>query len=262
MKQIKNISESQIILTDFHGVTLEANEIFDGLAFGDQDLRDSKSIHTALLNGTLSISDGINEYQGLLGIDYIRGTSSQVTRDGKPIVTTSDRPRNTYRYVTSCGDDMVLHKVGEGTRAHLDIPPGETHHIDLQFLEDIYIKDGYCNYSSTSDISWLNVYVVCPAGIPFPAPSNNGNYDNINGTWTANTNNTGKYFILPIEMKLFRFVNKMPLPSFNNFAEVEAAEPSLMPTPYILRFEVYNGNDATSNMHCHIHTGTYRATTL
>ena len=262
MKILTNISENTLVLTDFQGLELDSGETIDAFAFGEQALRDSASIASELLLGNLSISDNYNTYTGLNAIDFIRGTATQVTRDGKPIITMSDRPKNTYRYVTSCGDDMSLQKIGDGPRAHLDIAPDSTGQVDLQFIEDIYIKDGYCTYSSTSDNSWLDVYVVCPAGVPFPAPSNNGNFDYTNGSWVPNGSGTGAYFILGTETKLYRFVNKMPLPSYSNLAEVEAAEPSLMPSPYILRFVAYNGSDATENMHCHIHIGCYRKNTI
>jgi len=260
---LKNITLSTVVLPDFQGISVDAGEIIDGLQFGEQALRDSTSVAMSLLDGTLSVSDGFTTFLGNDALNLVKGIASQTTRDGKPIYTMSDRPKNTFRYLTSRSDDLVNNKVGEGSSLLFDVAPGVIQPIDMVFLEDIYIKDGYAQYGgSTSNNSWLSVVIVAPAGLPFPAPAGNGNYDNIGGTWTPNTSGTGAFFIVATETVINRFANHLPLSTFAHEANIEGAEPSLIPAGYILRILVDNGSDSTTNLEAAVYVGCYRRTTI
>jgi hypothetical protein len=263
IRLLKNMGTTPLYLYDFQGITLGVGESTDGMQFGATVLRDSLSIAEELLIGTLVVNDGFTDYKKLEGVDLIRGTASQITLDGKPIVTMSDRPKDTFRHVTSRGDDLVGHKVGEGTSLSFNVAPGVIQNIDVQFIEDIFMKDGYCVYGgSTSNDSWLSVLVVCPAGVPFPSAGKLGNFDLVGSTWTPNNTNTGAYFILGVETVISRFGNHLPLITFNTMVEIESTEPTRLPTPYILRIVVDNGADSTSNLIARVYVGCYRKTTI
>lgn len=261
-RTLKNEGTSTIVIADLNGLTIAPGESVDGLQLGEFALRDSLDVLNHIINGDLSVSDGINTFTDGAAVDLIRGTSSQVTKDGKQIITTSDRPANTFRYYTSAGDDMVNHVVGTGPQLAFWTAPGVTEHKDIQFLEDIYIKDGQVQYWGIEDHCWLDMEVVVPQGVPFQAPAYNGNYDLINGVWTPNATNTGAYFINPAaETTIFRFVNKYPMTKSEGFGYIESPEPQYFPTPYKFRIKMTN-NNTTGNMRAVVTISTYRKTTL
>lgn len=261
MKNLTNLTSETIILTDFHGVSVLPGETIDGLAFGESDLRASEDVIHNLLHSLMSLSDGTNTWTGIKALDILRGYTAQTTPDGKMIVTTSDRPPNTYRYYSSKGDNLQTGKIGEGAHMTFWVPPGEMMSIDVQYIENIWAKDGQAHYHGVEDHCHLDVVVVCPAGVPFEAPSHDGNYDFDGTQWIANTTNSGKYFIIGSETVVYRFVNKYPLMKNANFAYIDVPEPQFLPTPYILRTIVHNGN-ATDHIRVCCVYGSYRVHTI
>jgi hypothetical protein len=263
IRELTNKTAIAIVLTDFQGISVAPDETINGLQFGEDTLKSSTSVLTNLLEGKLTLSDGKNTYQGTTAVDLLRGTANQVTADGKAIFTVSDRPKDTYRYFSSRGDNLVAGTVGDGVDLMFTVAPGATVAKDFQCIEGVYIKDGRAVYNhGNSNLSHLSMTLICPAGMPFPAPEANGNYDLVGGNWINIPDNTGNYFILPTETPLHRFINKLPMPSYTNLATVDSAEPQFLPTPYILRFEVYNGSDATTDLHCCVSIGMYRKRTI
>lgn len=260
-RTLKNVGASPIVLSDLNGLTIAPNESVDGLQLGEFALRNSIDVVNGLVNDGLELFDGYTTTTGLRAVDIIRGTTNQATPDGKLIVTASDRPANTYRYFTTKGDDMTNHILGEGEDLNFWIAPGQSMTKDIQFLEDTYIKDGQVHYWNVEDLSFLDMVVVCPAGVPFPAPDHNGNYDLVGATWTPNGTNTGAYFILGTETVIFRFVNKYPLTKFDGFGYIESPEPQLFPTPYKFRITVFN-NNTTDNLRASVVINMYRKHTI
>ncbi len=262
IRNLKNVSESILTLEDFQGQVIAPGETIDGLQFGEAILHDSISVADHIMDGDLEVNDGYQTYSGIQALDVIRGGALQLTPDGKTIFTMSDRPQDTIRFFTSCADNMTTQKIGEGDKLDFDVAAGQTVSKDLQFIEDIYIKDGFVNYKSYSNVSWLSVSIVCPAGLPFPAPALNGNYDFTGGQWVANETNTGRYFILGVETYLFRFANRLPMNTFTNREQIIAPEPQRIPSPYQLRITVFNGADATANLLASFYVGGYRFITV
>lgn len=263
IRVLKNIGAEVLSLQDFQGLTLNPDETTNGIQFGEQVLKDSTSVALAILQGTLSVSDGFTEYTGNDALNLVKGAASQLTRDGKPIYTMSDRPKNTFRYLTSRGDDIPNNKIGEGSSLLFDVAPGVIQPIDMTFLEDIFIKDGYAQYGgSDSNDSWLSVEAIAPAGFPFPATLGNGNFDNVGGTWVLNSTNTGAYFIINTETVINRFANRLPLFNFSHEVSIAGAEPSLIPAGYVLRILVNNGATATTTLKAAVYLGCYRKTTI
>ncbi len=245
IRNLKNATDATIVLTDLKGLTIEPGETVDGLSFGDAALRASVSVLENVLSGALAVGDGNSWYSAQLGIDLIKGTADQLTRDGKKIFTASDRPQDHYRHFTGAGDKMdAPTKRGAGTEFTWVVNPEEDpEHIDAQFLDDVYLKDGHISFRNAPMGSYFHVETYAPPFVPFPAPGNNGNTDIVNGVPQANNTNTGKYWRSPVETLLNRFINKLPLLGSGE-REALSAEPVLIPTPYITRFSVHRAPPA------------------
>ena len=261
IRTLKNISGETIVLTDFQGISIAPNESIDGTQFGVNVLRESIDVNHNLLHGHLSCNDGFITSTGLQALNVIREAATQMTSDGKQIITASDRPANNYRYYTSRGDNMTTGKIGEGPHMTFWVPPGEMQSVDVQFVQDCYAKDGQAHYYGVEDHCHVEVQIICPAGVPFPAPTGNGNYDLVGTTWTPNITNTGKYYILGTETPVFRFVNMYPLMKDAHLAYIESAEPQFLPTPYIIRTTVHNTNTTNHIRVCFVF-GMYRPVTI
>lgn len=261
---LKNISAETLTLTDFRGKVVEPNETFDGLAGSEQDLRESTSIAMNLLAGKLSLNDGFVDYFGLEAVQIIQNTAEQVTKDGKRIVTASDRPKDYYRHFTGKGDDVVSvpKRIGEGPSIHLIAEAGQSATIDIKFADDVYIRDGEIRYLNAGFDSHLTCEVVCPAGVPFPSPTKTGTLDLVNGSFVPNNSGTGAFMTAPIEVKLFRFINGMHLVGSDNGNAINSPEPFLLNYPYFLRFTLEADPDITGNLKAAVTIGMFRKKTL
>lgn len=262
IRNLKNISNADITLNDFNGLTIQAGEIVDGLMFGEQALKESLSIVEALIANTLAINDGSYDYVHQRGVDLIRGTIDQLTKDGKRIVTTSDRPKNHYRYFTTCGDDMVNQIRGEGECLLFNVPPSSAQTIDAQFLDNTYLKDGSMIYLDAEMNSTLRVDVLVPANMPFPAKGKNGNFDYVNGEYVPNNTSTGTLWINETETLVHRFINHMAMfGSGRNRETIETTEPNFIPKEWIIRLTINNASP-TNILRATITLGMYREQTF
>lgn len=261
IRNIVNASNDVVVLDDLNGIAIGVGETVDGLQFGLDRFKSSSSIIQQLLLGTLTLNDGTYDYTGNKAIDLMKDNVDQVTRDGKRIITASDRPKDHYRHFTSCGDDMVNQVRCAGEHLIFQVPPGETQVKEAQFFDDLYLKDGYIRYENAAIGSHVTVDIVAPAGIPYPAIFKNGNCDIVNGVIVANTTNTGVYFVNPnAEETFLRFVNQVLILGTGDF-QTSAPEPSFLPTPIIQRFKIYNAS-ATETLTAVITMGLYRKQTV
>lgn len=238
IRQLVNISSSEFELSDFNGKRVEINETFDGLSLGEQRLRDSESIMKALLERKLKLYDGNYDLYGAQAIDLIKGYAVQTTKDGKPITTSSDRPKDHYRCFTGRSDDLVTGQIGQGNDFVIMLEPGNnTGSVDAKFLDDVYIKDGEVLYENSVFDTYLSCFVLCPPNTPFPSPNRTGNLDLINGSFIVNQTGTGAYMTAPVEVKLFRFINHLHILGSNK-TTVTSIEPFQVFYPYFLRFSI------------------------
>jgi hypothetical protein len=155
---------------------------------------------------------------------------------------------------------MVTQTKGDGAELVFDVAPLSDQVKDIQFVDNVYMKDGTILFVDADIDSRLTIETFAPAGIPFPAPASNGNMDLVGTVWTPNTTHSGKYFVLPVEMKLFRFVNGLHILGAGS-AEVTSPEPVLIPTPYITRFTLHNASTVKTLKAC-INMGLYRKSTI
>jgi len=261
---IVNVSQEVVVIPDMFGLSLNIGETENALQFGEEILLKSADLAVQIGLGNVDVTDGIITYKKADALNYIRGIN-QTTKDGKNIFTASDRPKDHYRHITGRADNFVTNKIGNGDPIALSVEPGNTEYFDIKFLDNVYVKDGSMWYKDAEFGSNLSVVVVCPANYPFPAPAGNGNYDIVNGIPTQNANNTGQYFIVPVETVVFRFVNAM-----NFFGEgkeiVTSVEPFLLNAPYFLRISITAGptpqNGTIKTLQANLNVGTYRKNTI
>jgi hypothetical protein len=262
MKLLINTTANTIILEDLNGLTIEPGDSVNGESFGADALRLSADVLYHVTTGQLDVSDGFTTYHKLQAIDFLRGTPTQVGRDGKPILTASDRPQFTVWNTTNCGDNLVLGTRGGGETMDFEVAPGTSQSKDFQFIENVYLKEGTAWFSSPHKDCALSILIVCPAGIPFPAaPAYNGNFDLVDNTWVPNATNTGAYFILATETVLHRFINHLWLTPWEHMVNIKAPECDVLPSPYILRMVLTN-TDTTGTLEARVNIMGYRPRTI
>lgn len=126
----------------------------------------------------------------------------------------------------------------------------------------MYIRDGVIKYLNAGFDSHLKVDVICPAGVPFPSPTNTGTLDLVDGTFVPNATNTGGFQTAPVEVVLFRFINDMHLVGAENEGEVTSPEPFLLNYPYFLRFTLSVDPEITGVLKAAATLGLFRKKTL
>lgn len=261
IRNIVNVSAGPVTISDFNGITIGVGETIDGLQFGLQKLDDSDDLIQELLSGTLALNDGTYTYETGRAINLLKNNVDQLTKDGKRIITASDRPKDHYRHYSSAGDDLSTGVRGDGQELIFIVPPGQTQVIDAKFIDDIYIKDGMAFFQDAEIGSHISVHIVAPIGTPYPAIFGNGNTDIVNGQIIANTNQTGDYFIDAVKENVFlRFMHKHLILGTERLM-TSAPEPSFLPTPCSQRFVVYNAS-TTKDLNVVIVMGLYRTHTL
>lgn len=259
IRTFKNTSVSTITFDDFYGLVVLSGDTFDGLAFGEQVLRDSNSIKIALLNDELSLSDGTNIFTGRAAVDLIMGYSSQVTRDGKQIITASDRPKDHYRCFSGCSDNLATGKRGVGDGLLFDIAPGQEAVREVKFVDDIYLRDGKIVYQNAAFGSLLDSDIVCPLGVPYPVKGT-GNLDLVAGTFVPNPGGTGMYQMATEPTVIFKFASNIYMLGDSEWG-FASPEPFLLRKPYYIRLKIFNAS-ATENLRAVINMGYYRKETI
>lgn len=256
----KNISGQTLTIPDFMGKVVDVDEEFDGYSFGPQVLLSSSDLAMFLLEKKLELYDGFQRITGMEALNIVKGTSTQLTRDGKTIITASDRPKDTFRHFTGKGDDIAGQIVGAGNDLEFSVGPASSQVVDVQFLQDVFVKDGTILYENAELGSYLTVEVICAPGVPFPSPTQTGTFDLVNGALVPNTEGTGTFMTAPVEVKLNRFINHMHLLGSGKDS-IMSPESFMLSFLYFLRFTIYNAS-ATSTLTAAITMGMYRVKTL
>lgn len=264
IRNITNISNSALVLSDLSGQMLEPSEVFDGLCYGETALRASASVQVGLLTGTLKVNDGFTDFLGQEAVALIQGFATQVTKDGKQIFTSSDRPMGYYRHFTGAGDDVTSNPkvIGAGPSIHLVAEAGQTSTLDIHFVDDVYVRDGEVWFLNAGFDSHLGIDVICPANVPFPSPTKTGTLDLTATGFVPNTNGSGAFMTAPVEVKLFRFLNRFHLVGSEGRGSVQSPEPFLLNYPYFLRYSIQADADLTAPLKAAITMGMFRKKTV
>ena len=169
IRNLTNLTNTPLVLTDLNGLTIPPNGTVDGNAFGPQALANSNSVMSAILASEISVSDGTNTYTDGQAVDLIRGLPLNMSQWGTEIVTSSDMPTGTNVYWTGAADGNVP---GNGTPFTFNVASGDTSIINATFLTNVWLKQGEIYYEPANDIgSYISVQIVVPAGMPFSCTS-------------------------------------------------------------------------------------------
>lgn len=85
------------------------------------------------------------------------------TSDGLPKVYPSPRPHGTTTYFAGAGDDVTNTIVGGGNKIIFDLADTDPSKIvELEFTEDIWIKDGYMIVENAPFGAHLDIEIVHP----------------------------------------------------------------------------------------------------
>lgn len=169
-----------------------------------------------------------------------------VQRDGTRKMFTSPKQGDTNLYITSRGDNVENGTRGDGeTLVVKGVPDGEKT-ISIQFIDDVYIKDGVVLWQNAKLGDSISLEIVLPANTMFPSPANTGNYDiDEYGNVIENTEGTGRYMMYPVDIVLNRFLNEVMILGDNTIGYIiESADTALIPKQLKTRLKV---KSSTSN---------------
>ncbi len=89
--------------------------------------------------------------------------TSTRTDDGLPKVYPSPRPHGTTTYFAGAGDDTTNNIVGGGNKIIFSLTAGDSSKtVDLEFIEDIWIKDGYMICEDAPFGATIDIIVIHP----------------------------------------------------------------------------------------------------
>ena len=264
-KLVTNTTQSNLTITDLNGVVIEPAETIDLNMFDKYLVFNSVSLVAHLASGDLLFNDGTNNVSPNEAINIIKDSKQSFLLDdsGRQYVVTTTRPLDTVLHYTSVGDTFVSPyngTIGNGSNLHFTVAPGATTTKEIQFIEDIMFLGGKSLAYDAEPGSYGNAEIAVPAGMPYPAKNNNGNYDYTNGQWVQNQTNTGKYFISGTDTIIHRFVNQLPLGKYSTDV-LQASEPSKVPSGYKIRVTIHNAS-TTADLHTSILLTIFRKTTV
>lgn len=138
---------------------------------------------------------------------------------------TSPRQEGTFLYFTSCGDDITNNIRGQGTKLLIDnsVARLNTTVIETQFIDRVFIKDGIVLWENAQIGDNITLEIVLPSMTPFRSETQQGNASFVNGTCTWITSSqmpdetwVGEYLLFPMDVVVFRFVNKFNIIGTNH----------------------------------------------
>ena len=163
--------------------------------------------------------------------------TTYVQSDGTPKLYVSSRQENSRLYYTSRFDDVENGQRGKGELMLIRNTEGLTEYIlEGQFIDDIYLKDGYILWENAVVGDTLTMEVILPANTPMPRPQRDGNYDIVDNQFVENTDGTGAYILYPIDVVVERYVNDILVLGTNTVGYVmESSDTALLPNIFKLR---------------------------
>ncbi len=169
-----------------------------------------------------------------------------VQRDGTRKMFSSPKQGDTNLYITSRGDDIENGTRGNGNIFKIEGVPNGEETISIQFIDDVYLKDGTILWQNAKLGDSLSLEIILPENTLFPSPNGSGNYDvNEYGNVVENADGTGDYIMYPIPITLNRFVNSVMILGDNTVGYIiESADTALIPKQLKTRLRV---NSETNN---------------
>lgn len=184
---IKNFTDEEYILSDLGDIVIPANGAID-LGGNEQrliDLATSESLLKVLSLGTdkIVVNDGIKDYTFAQGIDLIRKVNTPLELDsiGRPVMKVDSKRKYYETVFMGAGDDCTTKQIGSGTEFRFDFsdeknlvsaPEGYLRkRIDWRFCDLIYMKEGTIYFYNAPKGSYVDMYLVAPAGYPYQIKS-------------------------------------------------------------------------------------------
>jgi hypothetical protein len=164
-------------------------------------------------------------------------------------VYSSPRQEGTYLYFTGAGDDMNNGKIGEGPSMYMtNGSASDKVSKEVQFLETVFLKDGYLFWESAKVGDRVSLTVFLPANTPYLSETEQGNAVLVGGvpqyitasqvpdeTWT------GTHLYFPVDVDLIRFVNKFHLIGSNSHGLcIESNDAAEIDSMLKFRLEIYS----------------------
>lgn len=174
-------------------------------------------------------------------------THSVIHRDGAQKIYSSPAEENQYIYFTCVGDDVINKTVGNGGKLIFDnFSSTNTISKEVQFLEDIQLKDGYLFWDNAVLGDFVDVEIVLPANTPMEKPDNKGNASLVNDTiqyitasQTPDETWKGSHLLLPIDMPVVKFANQLHIMGSNVMGTVlESSGAALIKSIFKVRVTV------------------------
>jgi len=174
-------------------------------------------------------------------------THNILHRDGTNKVYQNPAISGQYLYFTNKGDDIANGVIGNGNALFIDNSEGALEkHVDIQFLEDIQIKDATIFWENANWGDSVFGEVILSAGTPYlkvdkkgnAAKNENGEIINITASPVPDETWTGDYILFPIDVPLIRFLNNFQIFGSNNIGTLfESEGVALIPKELKLRLQ-------------------------
>ena len=167
-------------------------------------------------------------------------------RDKTEKVYSSPRQEDTYLYFTGTGDDISGNRVGEGSSLYLINTDGNKNVVkEAQFLEDIYLKDGYLFWQNAAIGDRVSMEVYLPANVVMVHDEEKGNADAdgeyVTDSETPDETWIGTHIKFPFDYTLIRFVNKFNLIGDNTHGLcIESTDAALIAKELKMKVIVYS----------------------
>lgn len=164
-------------------------------------------------------------------------------------VYSSPRQEGTYLYFTGTGDNTASGAIGEGSSLFLTNTEAEkTVARSVQFIEEVYLKDGYIFWQNAVVGDRASLLVYLPANTPTPSEEDTGNAVLVDGVPTYITASetpdetwVGTHLYFPVDVDLIRFVNKFHLMGTNVHGLcIESSDAAHIPKELMFRLELYS----------------------
>jgi len=189
--------------------------------------------------------------------------STFVQLDGTKKLYVSSRQENSRLYYTSNFDDMTNGVRGAGEKLLFRNTDALNQlSIEGQFIDDIYLKDGYLMWEDAVVGDCVTMEIILPANQPMPKPERDGNYDLIDNVLVENTTNTGGYIKYPVDIVIDRFVNKALILGTNTTGLMMiSSDTAKIPNIFKIKMTV-DSPTGNVNLNLVVILETYRGTTV